>query len=249
MKISMKKMNLHQGNLILVNSQHSIKEDNVRLQKVDSSYAQVLLHPQAAQALRRTLEKIGAKEKIIPISGYRSVAEQERTKRVSLEKHGKDFTKQFVARPYHSEHHTGFAIDLGVHQEVIDEICPSFPYDGISKEFRKHASSYGFVERYPKGKEQITGISHEPWHFRFVGFPHSLIMEQMGFVLEEYLSYLKSFDERSPLVFKTEKKEIYRIYYVKEKSQIEIPEGLSFSLSGNNMDGFILTLWKNKSIA
>ena len=46
----------------------------------------------------------------------------------------------------------------------------------------------GFIERYPKGKERITGIAHEPWHFRYVGTPHSERMAGLGLTLEEYLA-------------------------------------------------------------
>ncbi len=105
----------------------------------------------------------------------------------SLRENGGEFTKKFVALPGCSEHQTGLAIDLGLCKEEIDFICPDFPYEGICQKFRQMAPDYGFVERYPAGKEKVTGIGHEPWHFRYVGRPHARIMTDRGLVLEEYL--------------------------------------------------------------
>ena len=81
---------------------------------------------------------------------------------------GRKFTETYVAVPGHSEHETGLAIDLGLKQDVIDFIRPEFPYEGICQRFRQLAPKYGFIERYPKGKEEVTGIGQEPWHFRYV---------------------------------------------------------------------------------
>ena len=106
----------------------------------------------------------------------------------SLRENGPEFTAKFVAMPGHSEHLTGLAIDLGLRQPKIDFIRPAFPYEGICQKFRELAPAYGFIERYPKGKEHITGIAHEPWHFRYVGTPYSETMAFKGMTLEEYLA-------------------------------------------------------------
>ena len=107
--------------------------------------------------------------------------------RQSLAENGREFTEQYVARPGCSEHQTGLAIDLGLRLPEIDFIRPYFPYDGLAGRFRQLAAEYGFVERYPQGKEAVCGIAHEPWHFRYVGRPHALIMQKRGLTLEEYL--------------------------------------------------------------
>ena len=91
-----------------------------------------------------------------------------------------------MALPGCSEHQTGLAIDLGLRGPEVDFLCPDFPYTGPCGDFRRLAADYGFVERYPAGKEPITGIAHEPWHFRYVGVPHAERMAAMGLVLEEY---------------------------------------------------------------
>lgn len=72
--------------------------------------------------------------------------------------------------------------------ENVDFIRPDFPYEGISQRFRELAPAYGFIERYPAGKERVTGIAHEPWHFRYVGTSHAKSMARQGLCLEEYLA-------------------------------------------------------------
>ena len=79
-----------------------------------------------------------------------------------------------------SEHQTGLAIDLGLASEEIDVIRPNFPYSGVCAAFRKQAADYGFILRYPAGKEAVTGIAYEPWHFRYVGVPHARFMLNRG---------------------------------------------------------------------
>lgn len=101
------------------------------------------------------------------------------------------------------------AIDLGLYSDHIDFICPDFPYDGVCEIFRETAPSYGLVERYPAGKENITGIEHEPWHFRYVGFPHSEIMTGKGLTLEEYPDFIKKYTSEHPLIYQG-----IEIYYV-----------------------------------
>ena len=59
------------------------------------------------------------------------------------------------------------------------------------KWLKEHAWAHGFILRYPQDKTEITGIQYEPWHFRYVGRPHSMIMKELNLTLEEYLDYLK----------------------------------------------------------
>ncbi len=63
----------------------------------------------------------------------------------------------------------------------------------ICQTFREKAAKYGFILRYPAGKEHITGIGHEPWHFRYVGVPHAEIMASEGLTLVEYTDFLTGF--------------------------------------------------------
>ena len=96
---------------------------------------------------------IGGWNHIAPVSGWRSQEEQQSIWNESTEENGADFTAKYVAQPGHSEHQTGLAIDLGLRREKLDFIRPSFPYSGICEIFRQKAARYGFIERYPAGKE------------------------------------------------------------------------------------------------
>lgn len=147
----------------------------------------VFLWQGAARALGALLGAVGAGGRIVPVSGWRSDAEQRAIWHSSLAENGPGFTRLYVARPGCSEHQTGLAIDLALDDGDIDFIRPAFPYDGVCGAFRARAAEFGFVLRYPAGKEAVTGIAHEPWHFRFVGAPHAARMAAAGLCLEEYL--------------------------------------------------------------
>ena len=87
-----------------------------------------------------------------------------------------------------------------------------------------------------------------PHHFRYVGLPHSLIMYENNYCLEEYLDYLKSYTIDQPLTYTTDDAS-YEIYYYAANSngetEVKIPKKDSYSISGNNTDGFIITVQKS----
>lgn len=247
--IELEKKDIYTGNLLLVNAQYPLRtEENTNLIPADIRYPEVLVKREVANVLQLIFKKKSAGGAIIPVSGYRSITEQSSLYDNSIIDNGEEFTRKYVAVPNHSEHQTGLAIDLGLAKKEIDFICPDFPYDGICDEFRKAAPSYGLVERYAKGKEQITGISHEPWHFRYVGYPHSKIMEEKGLSLEEYTEFIKSYTEDDRYFFKQAYHDEIEIYYVSAeegKTRISLPEECLYQISGNNTDGFVVTIWKN----
>ena len=102
-----------------------------------------------------------------------------------------------------------------------------------------------FCRAVRKNKENLTGIGNEPWHLRYVGRPHAWYMAQKKLCLEEYLEQLKSYTLQQPLDYEAGGKS-YRIYYVPaEKSgstDVSVPTDKEYSISGNNMDGFIVTV-------
>ncbi len=88
--------------------------------------------------------------------------------------------RQTVADPGSSEHHTGLAFDITVKGEQFSNTPQSLW-------LAKHCWEYGFIIRYPADKTTITGISYEPWHIRYVGTAHSLVMRDENLCLEEYI--------------------------------------------------------------
>lgn len=242
---------IYKGTLLLVNADYPYKAKDTEGQiPVDSRFPNIMLKKNAANILQFILEKIGAEASIVPVSGYRSEEEQTDIYNDSLMENGEEFTRKYVALPSHSEHETGQAIDLGLNKENIDFICPDFPYKGICDEFRKVAPQYGFIQRYTREKEKITGISHEPWHFRYVGYPHSKIITELGLSLEEYIEFIKNYTSSCKFSYMTSSGARIEVYYVPkgtDETLIEIPNGAVYQISGNNVDGFIVTLWRKSN--
>ena len=235
---------IHRGNLILVNAQYPFRAEFAQpvLQPVNLK-SSVMLEQTAAASLARAVEESAGWDAFCAVSGWRSFDEQQAIYTRSLAENGAAFTRQFVALPGHSEHQTGLAIDLGLNQEPLDFIRPAFPCTGICARFRTNCVSHGFVERYPKGKEPVTGIAHEPWHFRYLGSPHARILTDWGYCLEEYIEFLRQFSAQCPYVVRDESGE-YGIYFVKAGSgntEIPVTDPARCRVSGNNVDGFVVT--------
>lgn len=246
--ITLERSAVYRGALILVNAEHPLREKDERgLAAVDIRYPDILIRRCAANVLQLILRKISAGNAIVPVSGYRSSQEQAAIFRHSIEENGETFTRKYVALPDHSEHQTGLAIDLGLNKENIDFICPDFPYEGICEGFRRAAPMYGFIQRYTRTKEKITGISHEPWHFRYVGYPHSMIMAENGFSLEEYILFLKGCQKDRRLVWRQDNGAVTEVYYVPaagDLTEVVLPPDAVYQISGNNEDGLIVTVWR-----
>ena len=227
--IELKKEKVNCGNLLLVNAEYPLKNNNAEsLIPSDIRFPDILMKRDAAYVLQLVLEKICAGNSIVPVSGYRSLDEQFDIWNVSLRDNGEDFTRKYVALPNHSEHQTGLAIDLGLNEKEIDFIRPDFPYVGICEEFRQAAPDYGFIERYAKDKESITGI----------------------FSLEEYAEFIKNYRDNSRLIFTAVCETEIEIYYVpanNNETTINIEENYVNQISGNNIDGFIVTVWRKNN--
>ena len=234
---------IHSGLLILVNAEHPIQhmERPVLAPAVPGS--DILLDTRAAAMLSGLISRLGAAGEIVPVSGWRSAEEQQEIWDGSMRENGAEFTRKYVALPGCSEHQTGLAIDLALRADSIDFIRPEFPYDGICGRFRALAADYGFVERYQSGKEDITGIAAEPWHFRYVGRPHARIMCDMGLCLEEYVEYLRSYPDPERLL--EVRGEIYEaeVGFAGARDALGLPDA-PYQVSGNNVDGYIYTLWR-----
>lgn len=234
---------IHNGLLILVNAEHPIQhmERPVLAPAVPGS--DILLDTRAAAMLSGVISRIGAAGEIVPVSGWRSEAEQREIWDGSMRESGEEFTRKYVALPGCSEHQTGLAIDLALRADNIDFIRPEFPYDGVCGRFRALAADYGFVERYQSAKEGVTGIAAEPWHFRYVGRPHARIMCEMGLCLEEYVEYLRAYPYPERLL--EVRGEVYEaeVGFAGARDALGLPDA-PYQVSGNNVDGYIYTLWR-----
>ena len=177
------------GTLYLVNRAHPLagEPEAEALVPVDGGHPRIMLHARARVMLEQLLTAVGGRAAIVPVSGYRPRSEQQAIWDDSLAEHGQKFTETYVARPGCSEHQTGLAIDLGLNQGEIDFIRPAFPYEGLCQTFRQTMAQYGWVQRYPAGKESVTGIAEESWHYRYVGETAAKEIHEQNITLEEYL--------------------------------------------------------------
>ncbi|MGB4091819.1 MAG: M15 family metallopeptidase [Ruminococcus flavefaciens] len=113
-------------------------------------------------------------------SGYRSYGTQSSIYQDNVSKYGEAIADTFSARPGYSEHQTGLAIDVN----TVDD---SFAGTPEARWLADHAHEYGFIIRYPEGKEDITGYQYEPWHIRYLGIDTATAVYNSGLTLEEYL--------------------------------------------------------------
>lgn len=123
------------------------------------------------------------------LSSYRSYNTQISTYNGYVAKDGKTAADTYSARPGHSEHQSGWAVDLG--NGVCNlEIC--FGDTAAGKWLAAHAHEYGFIVRYPAGKEAITGYQYEPWHIRYVGPELAGELYRLGQTMEEFFDVVPS---------------------------------------------------------
>ena len=114
------------------------------------------------------------------VSGYRSYGTQESIYWRYVSNDGMTEADTYSARPGHSEHQTGLAMDL-------NSLYTSFGDTPEGKWLAEHCHEYGFIIRYPKGKQSITGYIYEPWHVRYLGVETATNVYESGLTLEEYL--------------------------------------------------------------
>lgn len=119
------------------------------------------------------------------ISGYRSYLRQQEIFNESLRSKGRIHTEQYIAFPGTSEHQSGLALDISC-TSIQLKLDTSFADTPEGKWLVKYAPMFGFIIRYPKGKESVTGYAWEPWHIRYVSRPLALFLSLTGQTLEEY---------------------------------------------------------------
>ncbi len=119
-------------------------------------------------------------------SGFRSYELQKSLYTRYSDRDGKEAADRYSARPGHSEHQSGLAIDL-------NEISSAFANTKEGKWVEENCHKYGFILRYPKGKEAQTGYMYEPWHIRYVGVDTATAIYNSGLCLEEYFGITSAY--------------------------------------------------------
>ncbi|MEG0260195.1 MAG: M15 family metallopeptidase [Lysinibacillus sp.] len=128
---------------------------------------------------------------LMPFSGYRSFERQIELYDKYVTRDGVEAADRYSARPGYSEHQTGLTYDIGEKGKEDVWLTEAFGETPAGKWVAEHAHEYGFIMRYPKGKEEITGYMYESWHFRYVGVDIATEIYKRQGTLEEYLGISK----------------------------------------------------------
>ncbi len=148
-----------------------------------------LMRKDAAKALEK-LVNAAAKEglEIVGVSGYRSFQRQKAIYNKNIRTIGQERTDMYSANPGFSEHQTGWSMDLScakIHYDLEEEFADTAEGQWLAENCYK----YGFIIRYPKGKEDITGYAYEPWHVRYLGVKLATFLTSNNMTLEDYYNY------------------------------------------------------------
>ncbi|MCY9668551.1 D-Ala-D-Ala carboxypeptidase VanY [Paenibacillus alginolyticus] len=238
-ELKVAKDQIYKGDLLLVNKEHPVPPGGEETDAVNLLEHKELLNgfivldktiqlsPDLVQKFSkmiRAAENDGVSRFLIS-SGYRDNKEQNKLYQ--------QMGAKYALPAGYSEHNLGLSLDIGSTQAEMSQ-APE------GKWLKKNAWRFGFILRYPGNKTAITGIQSEPWHFRYVGLPHSAIMQEKNFVLEEYLDYLKE----KKTISTTVDHQTYEISYypVSKNTTVPVPANGRYQLSGNNIDGVIVTV-------
>lgn len=242
---------VNRGSLVLVNTEHEYKfpeEDidlitlygNIDTDCYNVSDMVVKLDSEVLSQLNdlmRGFKEAQNNNDIYVIGGYRTLEEQS----------DKYYNGNSSFQGGYSDYHTGRTFDMGI-----------FPKDGSSSGYYsstgvyawidEHAAEHGFTVRFPEGKESYTGERARTYTYRYVGAPHAVYMKQNELCLEEYINKLKEHTKESPLEVTVGSK-LYQIYYVSANAsgdtEVPVPSNKTYTVSGNNVDGFIVTVNMN----
>lgn len=192
---------------------------------------------------------------VLITSGFRTYEFQAQLMAERIASQGEELARQYVAEAGHSEHHAGLAIDMVIYAGGQQYYFPQ--YD-LAAWLVEKLPAYGFILRYAEEFQEVTRCAAEPWHYRYVGVPHAQVITAMNVPFEEYHTYLRTFTwETSRLlihpdmtVSETDGLELpaegWMVYYVPasegETTAIPVPPDSVYELSGNNVDGYIVTV-------
>ncbi len=192
---------------------------------------------------------------LLVTSCYRTYEFQEELYQSRVQSMGAEQAARYVALPGHSEHHTGLAVDMVIYTDGRQYYFSEYEAGAWLIE---NAPSYGFFQRYTAEKEPITHCAEEPWHYRYVGVPHARIITDSGMCYEEYVDYLHTFTWNGERLFCAPDGTLsvsggeslpeagWMIYCVPagggETTDVPVPPGLPYLISGDNVGGFIVTV-------
>lgn len=185
--------------LVLVNKEHALPADympeDLVIPNVRFPFTEDLPKKQMREAAANALEELfagadAAGLELFAQSGFRSYERQDAIFASNSFEHGEEEANIFSARPGESEHQTGLTMDV-TSPKVNFELITEFGETEEGKWIEENAAEYGFIIRFPEGKEDITKYQYEPWHLRFVGEKAASEIMSQDITLEEYLEPAK----------------------------------------------------------
>lgn len=258
-EIQVSKDDIHKGSLIFVGSNYKVVYPTDELitlfGKKTKSYSVssnlVKVHKDILADLNQMMDDFKnatGNAGLTVWTAFRSEDEQAKVYNDYVAKNGEEAAKQIVSKPGESDHNTGLGFSLKVFKNNVSyQLSEIEGYEWIQENCYK----YGFVERYPKNKIDKTNIDYSSsYYIRYVGIPHAGIMESKDFCLEEYLAFIKDFSyDKTHYECTLNNGDNYEIYYVsaetaEETVNVPVPKDCEYSISGDNMSGFIVTVKK-----
>ncbi len=185
-----KKTNMNLGNAILVNKYYKLPEKYAPNDVVDIPTTYAFAGNQARKEVFEAFKQMADAARsdgitLIINSGYRTYEYQKNLYDNYEKANGKEYADSYAARPDFSEHQSGLALDIVTYGMTMD----NFENTDTYKWLIKNCTDYGFILRYPKGKEEITGYAYESWHYRYVGKSLAKKIEKSGLTFDEYYAY------------------------------------------------------------
>ena len=250
--VHMDKSDVNRGNLLLINhnNKYEIPDSNDLVSIAESktkSYvvtdSVLLLSDTVIKPLNDMMDAFCDEtgcDTVAIASAFRDYQRQQEILDYYVSIVGLDDAKKWAASPGHSEHHSGLSVDFGIFN---DGVVKTFLRTGIYEWFFQNSDRYGFIPRYPGDKSDITKTANEPWHFRYVGLPHAYFIRQSGLCFEEYMEFIMDFTRGRPYCATFDGK-AYEVYFTRD-TDILVPADSEADISGNNIDGFIVTVVKD----
>lgn len=165
--------------------------------------------------------------------GFRTFEEQQ-------ERHSNGKSKTFEAG--HTDYHTGRTFDMF---RMNSQSATGYLYFSADEKFNAIVGDYGFILRYPEGKETYTGENARSYTYRYVGYPHAKYILSNNLCLEEYITLVKGHNKDNPLDI-IEGGHTYNVYYVPAEAEgdtsVPVPADKEYTVSGCNAGGFIVTV-------
>lgn len=195
--------------------------------------------------MMKVFEKSTGKHDLILTSGYRTIKDQQIILQEKINLLGEEEAYEWAMLPKYSEHHTGYAVDVSIYTDSGNYIR----YRGQNEYgwINQNCHNYGLIRRYADDKQDLTGIANEEWHYRYVGVPHATIIAAKNFCFEEYIEYLKKYTFGEQHLQVACDQGNYEIYFVPSsgrETKVPVPKKGAYLISGNNVDGFIVTVSK-----